>query len=120
MVVGIIILLKLNGVKAISDKRRGGRKFLDEVLKVSAFGFSDKSATCSIHKGEFGMIEFTSGLILDWVILIDLNLHPTPGCELRNDNVVCDLLEYSRIGLASQSIVEGMQVCSSNDEGEMC
>lgn len=50
----------------------------------------------------------TTTLLLNWIIIIDLNLNTTPGDKFRDNNFVCDLLEYNRICLSSQTIVVRM------------
>lgn len=49
------------------------------------------------------------------LVLIDLDLDATSWGKLRNNDAVGNLLEDSRIGLATETIVERMQICGSNN-----
>jgi hypothetical protein len=53
------------------------------------------------------------------LILVDLNLDPTLRSELGDDDGVGDFPEDLRISLASQAVVESMQIGSGNDVLQM-
>ena len=57
--------------------------------------------------------------MVDWVILINLNLHTTPRCELRYNNRVRNLPENIRVGFASEAVVVCMKICSGNNESQV-
>lgn len=55
----------------------------------------------------------------DWVAVADLNLNTAPGSELWHNDRLRDLLEYCGIGFATQTVVEGVKIGSSDDIAEV-
>lgn len=49
------------------------------------------------------------------VVVIDLDLHTALRGELRDDDLIRDLLKDCGISLAAEAVVEGVQVRSSDD-----
>lgn len=54
------------------------------------------------------------------VIVVDLHFHATLWGELGDDDCVNDLAEVCRVGLSAQAIIKCMQICCSNNVGQVC
>ena len=58
----------------------------------------------------------TAGIILrGWVVVVDLNLDAALGGELGDDDLVGNLLEECRVALSPKTVVEGVEIRSSDD-----
>ena len=51
----------------------------------------------------------------DWIIIVDLDFNATLGCKLGDDDGICDFSKDGGISFTFQTIVEGVQVSSSDD-----
>jgi hypothetical protein len=69
--------------------------------------------TLETKQGQRTGVTICSG---SWIIVIDLNLDTTLGSELGHNNRISNLLENGRICFASQTIIEGVKVGSSNNK----
>ena len=60
---------------------------------------------------------FTSCIVTlrSWIVIVDLHLDPAPGCEFGDDNLIRNLLEQGRVGLAAKAVVVRMEVSGSNN-----
>lgn len=110
--VGVVIFLELDWCKTIAGKGGWRRQLLDEFTYIIWIYIRhyDKEAYTYLPN-------LTSRSLVNWVILVDLNLHSTPRREFRDYDRVRNLLEDHRVGFAPESIVVGMEVCSGNDKG---